>query len=164
VNIGGYAQDRLSFGDRLYTTVGFRIDGNSAFGKNYGYQKYPKIDAAYNMGGLSWVPSAVSSFKLRAAWGRAGKTPGAFDQYQTYKPEAVFTNTPALTPFNPGNTVLAPEITTATMLDSDADSLATGLAWRPRTTDKPPTTPSPTSHCRRAKDSLNRKSRTSVAS
>ena len=45
VNIGGYAQDRLSFDDRLYTTVGFRIDGNSAFGKNYGYQRYPKVDA-----------------------------------------------------------------------------------------------------------------------
>jgi TonB-dependent SusC/RagA subfamily outer membrane receptor len=120
VNIGGYIQDRFSVADRLFTTIGFRIDGNSAFGKNYGYQKYPKIDAAYNVGGLSWVPSAVSSLKLRAAWGRAGKTPGAFDQYQTYRPEAVFTNTPALTPFNPGNTVLAPEITTAIDAGFDA--------------------------------------------
>ena len=120
VNIGAYAQDRFSFGDRLYTTVGFRIDGNSAFGKNYGYQRYPKIDVAYNLGGLSWVPQAVSSFKLRGAWGKAGKTPGAFDQYQTYKPEAVFTNTPALTPFNPGNTTLAPEITTAVDVGFDA--------------------------------------------
>ena len=120
VNIGGYAQDRLSFGDRLYTTIGFRIDGNSAFGKNYGYQRYPKVDAAYNLGGSNWMPSAVSSLKLRAAWGRAGKTPGPFDQYQTYRPEAVFTNTPALTPFNPGNTILAPEITTATDVGFDA--------------------------------------------
>jgi TonB-dependent starch-binding outer membrane protein SusC len=120
VNIGAYAQNRFSIGDRLYTTVGFRIDGNSAFGKNYGYQRYPKVDLAYNLGGLSWVPQAVSSFKLRGAWGRAGKTPGAFDQYQTYRPEAVFTNTPALTPYNPGNTVLAPEITTAIDVGFDA--------------------------------------------
>jgi len=120
VNIGGYAQDRLSFNDRLYTTVGFRIDGNSAFGKNYGYQRYPKVDVAYNLNGYSWVPQAVSSFKLRGAWGKSGKTPGAFDQYQTYRPEAVFTNTPALTPFNPGNTVLAPEITTGVDAGFDA--------------------------------------------
>lgn len=120
VNIGGYAQDRLAFGDRFFTTVGFRIDGNSAFGKNYGYQKYPKIDAAYNIGGYAWMPQVVSSLKLRGAWGRAGKTPGAFDQYQTYRPEAVFTNTPALTPYNPGNTVLAPEITTAIDVGFDA--------------------------------------------
>ena len=120
VNIGGYAQDRLAFGDRLYTTVGMRIDGNSAFGTNYGYQHYPKIDAAYNLAGYSWVPKFVSSFKLRTAIGKAGKSPGPFDQYQTYKPEAVFTNTPALTPNNPGNTSLAPEITVATDAGFDA--------------------------------------------
>ncbi len=120
VNVGGYAQDRLSFGDRLFTTVGLRIDGNSAFGKNYGYQKYPKVDAAYNIGSYAWMPSVVSSLKLRGAWGRAGKTPGPFDQYQTYRPEAVFSNTPALTPYNPGNTILAPEITTATDVGFDA--------------------------------------------
>jgi TonB-dependent SusC/RagA subfamily outer membrane receptor len=120
VNIGGYAQDRLSISDRFFTTVGFRIDGNSAFGKNYGYQKYPKVDAAYNVGGLSWVPGVVSSLKFRGAWGRAGKTPGPFDQYQTYRPEAVFSNTPALTPYNPGNTILAPEITTAIDAGFDA--------------------------------------------
>ena len=62
MNIGGYAQDRLSFGDRLFTTVGFRIDGNSAFGKNYGYQKYPKVDAAYNVGSYTWMPRARSWF------------------------------------------------------------------------------------------------------
>jgi TonB-dependent SusC/RagA subfamily outer membrane receptor len=112
VNIGGLAQNRFSFKDRLFTTVGIRVDGNSAFGKSYGYQTYPKFDVAYNLGGLSWVPAVVSNFKLRGAWGKAGKAPGPFDQYQTFKPEAVYTNTPALTPYNPGNTQLAPEITT----------------------------------------------------
>ena len=120
VNIGGYAQDRFSLGDRFFTTVGFRMDGNSAFGKNYGYQKYPKIDAAFNLSGYSWMPQTVSNLKLRAAVGKAGKTPGPFDQYQTYRPEAVFTNTPALSPYNPGNTILGPEITVAKDLGFDA--------------------------------------------
>src|SRR5262249_12616418 len=61
---------------------------------------------------LSWLPKQVSSFKLRTAIGAAGKAPGPFDQYLTYKPEAVFQNTPALTPLNPGNVQLAPEKTT----------------------------------------------------
>ena len=112
VNVGALAQNRFSYRDRLFTTVGLRIDGNSAFGKSYGYQKYPKWDVAYNVGGLPGVPSVISSLKLRAAWGKAGKAPGPFDQYQTFKPEAVYSNTPALTPYNPGNTQLAPEVTT----------------------------------------------------
>lgn len=112
VNVGALAQNRFSYRDRLFTTVGVRVDGNSAFGKNYGYQWYPKWDVAYNIAGLSWVPTVFSNLKLRGAWGKAGKAPGPFDQYQTFKPEAVFGNTPALTPYNPGNTQLAPEITT----------------------------------------------------
>ena len=112
VNIGALAQNRFSYRDRLFTTVGVRVDGNSAFGKSYGYQTYPKWDVAYSLGGLSWMPTVVSNLKLRGAWGKAGKAPGPFDQYQTFRPEAVFTATPALTPYNPGNTQLAPEITT----------------------------------------------------
>jgi len=53
VTVGGLVQDRFSFGDRLFTTVGLRIDGNSAFGVNYGYQNYPKWDVAYNLDGYS---------------------------------------------------------------------------------------------------------------
>jgi TonB-dependent SusC/RagA subfamily outer membrane receptor len=111
VNVGALAQNRFSYHDRLFTTVGVRVDGNSAFGKSYGYQTYPKWDVAYNLGGLSFMPKVVSNLKLRAAWGKAGKAPGPFDQYQTFRPEAVFSATPALTPYNPGNTQLAPEIT-----------------------------------------------------
>ena len=127
VNVGGYAQDRLSFHDQLFTTIGLRIDGNSAFGKSYGYQRYPKIDVAYNLASYSWMPRFVSNLKMRTAWGRSGKTPGAFDQYQTYRPEAVFTNTPALTPYNPGNTTLAPEITTGVDAGFDAGFFADRL-------------------------------------
>ncbi|HVZ77542.1 MAG TPA: TonB-dependent receptor [Gemmatimonadaceae bacterium] len=114
VNLGGLAQERLSFGDRLFTTIGLRIDGNSAFGKNYGFQKYPKIDAAYNLDGYSWVPSFINSVKLRAAVGKAGKAPGPYDSFLTLAPGAVFQNTPSLVPNSPGNLNLQPEVTTET--------------------------------------------------
>ena len=120
VQIGGLAQNRFSFGDRLFTTVGVRVDGNSAFGSGYGYQTYPKIDAAYNLDGYSWLPSAVSSLKLRAAVGTAGKAPGPFDSFQTYQPVAVYANTPALIPQSPGNLKLGPEKSTETDAGFDA--------------------------------------------
>jgi TonB-dependent SusC/RagA subfamily outer membrane receptor len=112
VQIGGLAQNRFSYGDRFFTTVGVRVDGNSAFGTGFGYQTYPKVDAAYNLDGYSWMPSAVSTLKLRAAIGTAGKAPGPFDSFQTYQPVAVFANTPALIPQSPGNLKLGPEKST----------------------------------------------------
>jgi hypothetical protein len=92
--------------------VGIRIDGNSAFGSGYGYQTYPKVDVAYNLDKYSWLPSAVSSLKLRAALGTAGKSPGPFDSFQTYRPVAVYAATPALLPQSPGNVKLGPEKST----------------------------------------------------
>ncbi|MEO5740234.1 MAG: TonB-dependent receptor [Vicinamibacterales bacterium] len=112
VQIGALAQNRFSYRDRLFSTVGIRIDGNSAFGSGYGYQQYPKIDFAYNLGGLSWLPDAISSLKLRSAVGTAGKSPGPFDSFQTYRPQAVFAATPGLLPQSPGNVNLGPEKST----------------------------------------------------
>ena len=112
VQIGGLAQNRFNFGDRLFSTIGVRIDGNSAFGSGFGYQRYPKIDVAYNLDGNSWLPTAISSLKLRAAIGTAGKAPGPFDSFQTYQPVAVYANTPALVPQSPGNLRLGPEKST----------------------------------------------------
>jgi TonB-dependent starch-binding outer membrane protein SusC len=112
VQIGGLVQNRFAVGDRFFTTVGVRVDGNSAFGSGYGYQAYPKMDVAYNIGQSAWLPKAVSSLKLRAAVGTAGKAPGPFDAFQTYQPVAVYAATPALIPQSPGNVNLGPEKST----------------------------------------------------
>lgn len=120
VQVGGLAQNRFSFGDRLFTTVGVRVDGNSAFGSGFGYQTYPKIDAAYNLDAYEWLPKSVSSLKLRAALGTAGKAPGPFDSFQTFQPVAVYTNTPALIPQGPGNLKLGPEKSTEVDVGFDA--------------------------------------------
>jgi TonB-dependent SusC/RagA subfamily outer membrane receptor len=47
VNAGFFGQVRIGWRDRLFLTMGGRVDGNSAFGKDFGLQKYPKLSASY---------------------------------------------------------------------------------------------------------------------
>jgi len=110
--IGYLVQDRLSFGQKLYATLGMRVDGNSAFGDNYGFKRYPKADVAWVPSEYGFLPQWISSLKLRAAIGQAGKAPGAFDKFQTFTARSVLQGTPGVVPDNPGNADLRPETTT----------------------------------------------------
>ena len=107
VNVGFFVQNRFDIGN-LFVTGAVRVDGNSAFGENYGLQVYPKADFAYNFG-QDFLPTFVSSAKVRGAVGMAGKAPGAFDQFQTYVPATVLDDLPGVSPSNPGNDALEPE-------------------------------------------------------
>jgi TonB-dependent SusC/RagA subfamily outer membrane receptor len=122
INLGAFAQNRFEFGDKLFFTAGARLDGNSSFGENYGAQFYPKFDVAYNMNSFDddWMPGFLSNLKLRAAWGQAGRAPGAFDQFKTYDATAVLADVPGVTPDNPGNPDLEPEKTTEIEFGFDA--------------------------------------------
>lgn len=122
VNVGLFAQNRFEFGDKLFVTAGVRVDGNSSFGENYGLQTYPKVDMAYNLNPQddAWMPDFLSNLKLRAAWGMAGKAPGAFDEFRTYDATAVLDDSPGVTPDNPGNPNLEPEKATEFEVGFDA--------------------------------------------
>ena len=74
INLGLLAQNRFAWNDRLFVTLGLRMDGNSAFGADYGFQKYPKADVSYDLSkheGL--LPNVFSAFRVRGAIGKAGK-------------------------------------------------------------------------------------------
>ncbi len=86
------------------------MDGNSAFGDNFGLQFYPKAEVAYLVSRRG--EGAVSSLKLRAAVGKSGLAPGAFDQFRTFTPTSVLEGLNGVTPNNPGNADLEPEKTT----------------------------------------------------
>lgn len=140
INVGMFAQNRFSFWDKLFATVGLRVDGNSAFGTNYGLKKYPKVDLAYQISREGFLPSVISNLKLRGALGQAGKFPGAFDQFQTYSAQSVLNDLAGVSPYNPGNADLRPETTTEAEVGFDAGLFEdkVGLTftyYRAKTTD-----------------------------
>ena len=112
INVGFFAQNRFGLNDRLFFTLGLRVDGNSAFGVNYGLQPYPKADMAYDLSRSDRLPGFMSALRLRGAVGMSGLAPGAFDQFQTFDAIAALDDQPAVTPDNPGNPELKPEATT----------------------------------------------------
>jgi TonB-dependent SusC/RagA subfamily outer membrane receptor len=112
VQIGFYGQNRLAFKDKFFLTTGIRVDGNSAFGDNYGYQTYPNVQMSYDMTQESFIPSFVTQLRLRGAIGTSGLAPGAFDKFQTFSPFVALDDQTAVQANSPGNPDLEPEKTT----------------------------------------------------
>lgn len=113
INAGGYLQEVIGFDDLLFVTAGLRVDGNSAFGRDFGLQPYPKVSASYILSDNDFWPDdgLLGSMKLRAAYGESGKAPGAFDAVRTWDPVAGDDGQPAFTPAQIGNSELGPERT-----------------------------------------------------
>jgi len=84
-SVGFYGQEQIGWRDRVFATVALRVDDNSAFGKDFTFDYYPKAS-------LSWVISEepffrlpyVNDLKLRMAWGEAGSAPGPFEADRAY--------------------------------------------------------------------------------
>ncbi len=112
INVGLFAQNRFSIGDNLFVTAGARLDGNSAFGDNFGLQFYPKAELAYIISDAISLPRTISTLKFRAAVGKSGLAPGAFDQFRTFSPISRLEGQAGVRPNNPGNADLEPEKTT----------------------------------------------------
>lgn len=114
VNAGVFAQEQVGFNDFVFLTVGARYDANSAFGSDFSGVLYPKA-------ALSFIPSdapfwsgpigPLSSVRFRAALGRSGLQPGAFDALTTYQALNSVTGA-GVAPNNLGNAALEPEIST----------------------------------------------------
>lgn len=113
INAGIFAQEQVGYNDFVFLTLGARYDANSAFGEEFDGVLYPKAS-------LSFIPSdapfwggagAVSSFRLRAAVGKSGLQPGAFDALTTYTSLASATGA-GIVPSNLGNPNLEPEVST----------------------------------------------------
>ncbi|MDF1501303.1 SusC/RagA family TonB-linked outer membrane protein [Roseisolibacter sp. H3M3-2] len=89
-SVGYFGQQEVSWRNRLFLTGAVRADDNSSFGTNFDLIVYPKFS-------LSWVLSeepalegvfktlATNSFKLRSAWGQAGRAPDPYTATRTYQ-------------------------------------------------------------------------------
>lgn len=138
VNAGLFVQELLGFNDRLFLTFGARADGNSAFGSDLGLQFYPKVSASYVLSDEGFWPEWWQVMKLRAAWGEAGKAPGAFDAVRTWTPVAGYEAQAGVTPANVGNPQLGPERTSEIELGFETsaldDRLSADVTWYRKTT------------------------------
>ncbi|HUE76299.1 MAG TPA: SusC/RagA family TonB-linked outer membrane protein [Longimicrobiales bacterium] len=108
--VGVFAQQQFDFDNRIFLTAALRADDNSAFGEDFSLVYYPKASA-------TWVISeepffdvgVISGLRLRAAYGQAGRQPGAFDALRTYSPVAGPDDVSTVTPNSVGNPALGPE-------------------------------------------------------
>lgn len=111
-NAGMFLQESLGYQDRLFLTAGLRVDGNSAFGDDFGLQYYPKVSLSWVLSDYaSWPTDWFDAFKLRAAMGESGKAPGAFDKLRTWTPVTGDEGTAGFTPGDIGNDQVGPERT-----------------------------------------------------
>ena len=110
VNAGVFVSNRFDFADKYFVEVGARVDGNSAFGDDFGFQTYPKINGSYIISDEDFWNDDWGSLKLRAAWGHAGRAPGAFDAVRTFSAVG-WGGVPAFLPSNVGNAKIGPETT-----------------------------------------------------
>ena len=126
VNAGFFAQNVFDIADKYFITAGFRIDGNSAFGSDFGLQFYPKLSGSWVMSDEDFWGSD-SQLKLRAAWGQSGRAPGAFDAVRTYDGIG-WGGQPAFYPRVLGNPDLGPERTSEWELGFDGRFIGDRLA------------------------------------
>jgi TonB-linked SusC/RagA family outer membrane protein len=116
VNTGAFMQEQLGWRDWVFGTLGGRYDYNSAFGKTSGGVFYPQASFSLVLSDRagfkdSFLGRRMSTFRLRGAFGQAGRQPGAFDKLTTYLP-LTSTSGGGLVPGNLGNPNLKPEIST----------------------------------------------------
>ena len=121
-NGGFHIVDQIGLFDRIFMDLGFRVDGNSTFGKEIGLQFYPKAGIAYNISEEEFFPvfikEYVSTLKLRTSWGQTGNFPPPFTRDRTYAANS-FLSQSGLGFANPGNNDLKPEKTNSLDLGFD---------------------------------------------
>lgn len=140
INAGVFGQALFDMKDRYFLTVGLRVDGNSAFGSDFGLQTYPKASLSWVASDESfWPTELIPAMKFRAAWGQSGRAPGAFDAVRVWDPVG-WGGQPAFFPLRVGNADLGPERTTELEVGADLafwdNRVTTELTYYTRSTDQ----------------------------
>lgn len=81
---GFFLEEQLGFDDRFFVTLGARLDGHSAFGRDH-LQLYPKAHTSYVLSEHDFWPESLGTLRLRGAYGAAGQQPGAFIATRTWQ-------------------------------------------------------------------------------
>ena len=110
--VGGYAQQRFGWRDRVFVTGALRVDNNSAFGDDFTWVTYPKLSATWVISEEPFwdgIRSRVDAVKLRAAYGQSGQQPATFSALRTVVNAPRANGDPGVTPGSLGNPDLKPE-------------------------------------------------------
>ena len=86
ITYGFLADQKFDFGNYGGVTAGIRTDYSSAFGAGSAPFTFPHFNGYLNLTSFKFwdkVNNVIPAFKLRAAYGKAGIQPGAFDRYPT---------------------------------------------------------------------------------
>jgi len=114
--IGGvFGQETFSVANRLFLTVGARLDASSVFSPGDRWQFYPKASASYMFSDSdfwrdTWAARVFSTFKARASWGQSGGLTaiGAYDRLTLYSTSS-YEGKPALLPSSQQGGLIKPE-------------------------------------------------------
>lgn len=120
-SIGVYAQEEVGLNNRVFLTAAVRGDDNSAFGSSFNAAIYPKFAATWVLSEETfWNVAAVNTFRLRAAWGMAGRQPDVFAATTLYAPQPGPLDKPMVRPGAMGNPDLGPEVSKELEIGFDA--------------------------------------------
>lgn len=143
--LGLYAQEQISWRDRLFVTAAIRSDDNSAFGANFNRVVYPKFSLSWVVSEEPWftipgVGGRLGSLRLRAAYGEAGKAPATYASLRTFEPVSGPGDSPSIRPQFIGNPDLGPERGKEYELGLDASGVGDRIAveftyYNKKTTD-----------------------------
>jgi TonB-linked SusC/RagA family outer membrane protein len=117
---GLVAQQEINWGDKIVVNGGVRFDRSTLNGDSKKFYAFPKAGVAVNIANFEfWKSTAVSSFKIRGAYGQTGNPAGVGAIYNSLVPAAIGGSTGFVTPTTLGNPIIAPE--TASELEFGID-------------------------------------------
>jgi TonB-linked SusC/RagA family outer membrane protein len=113
--LGALLQQQIGWRDRLFATAALRTDNNSAFGENFGWITYPALSLSYVISEEPFFPEtdALSSLRLRAAYGQSGQRPNFRDAITFFNTQTITaggTDFAGITVGGTGNPDLRPEL------------------------------------------------------
>ncbi len=131
--VGSYVEETVALNERLYLVGAIRGDANSAFGSAYRVAIYPKASASWLLSSEPFFPRvpALTSLRLRAAYGASGVQPGSTDALFNYAAIRVATDSGIV------NGVRIASLGNAHLKPERSAELETGLdlsLWRDRMT------------------------------
>jgi TonB-dependent starch-binding outer membrane protein SusC len=107
---GFFAQVEGNWDDKLIATLGIRGDKSSNNGDANKLYYYPKANAALNLHEFDfWSSNVIDNFKLRVAYGEAGRFANFPDRFNAYDGTLIQNNSGLETNTLRGNTTVGPE-------------------------------------------------------